>query len=102
MGRDLLTHFDSNDQIIQGFDDINVHVENCSQYIDLLQERFDSPDEDKKGIIKDLLDTQEHWLPSLLIEKGVNFKRTTNKAEDFLGDSKVILDLNSLLQLNYV
>ena len=58
--RDLLTHFDSNDPIIQGFDDINVHVENCSQYIDLLQERFDSPDEDKKGIIKDLLDTQEH------------------------------------------
>lgn len=38
--RDLLTHFDLDDSIIQGFDDINVHVEKCGQYLNLLLNKF--------------------------------------------------------------
>lgn len=73
--------FDCDDPIIQEFD--NIYVEKCGQNINLLQEFFHSPDVDKKGIIKGLLDTQEHWLPSLLIEKDINLERTINKAQCF-------------------
>lgn len=87
LGKDLEKYFDKNSDIIIGFYDIQKRVERCDDYINMLMELNENMDEKTKGkkIINWMLDYQNNWLPIKLIENGVIFDWTTNRAEGFFG-----------------
>lgn len=61
------------------------NVGRCDEYIYLLNRRLQMLDDETKGagILKDLLQTTEHWLPSELLNQGVNYLWNSNRAEGF-------------------
>ena len=87
--RDFLKYFESSSQIIQGFDYLEDHVHACHEYLQLLQEtQREAAERSGSAIIEALLDSQDSWLPSRLLEQGIYHNWTTNRIEGFFGRFK--------------
>lgn len=87
--KNLLQHFKSEDEIMQLFDQMQIDISKCNDFVDYLESFIqENPEADAVNTLNNLLNTKENWLPSLLIEKGVYIKFNNNRSENFFGSFK--------------
>ena len=90
LGKDLEKYFDRESDIVKGFYDIQKNFERSYEYLELIVQTLNEMPEDMHGkqILKWLADNSNSWLPVRLIEQGILFEWTSNRAEGIFGAFK--------------
>lgn len=89
IGRDLEKHFSVEDDIVKYWYMMNKNISVVNEFIELIKYRVSkSQDFPGRKALIELLKTQEHWNPLILIQKGCYFNWNTNRVEGFFGTFK--------------
>ena len=87
--RDLEKYFKIEDDIIKYWQIMNKDIRNAKDLVEIIEKRIsESQNFHGREALMELLNTQEHWNPLLLIQKGCFMNWNTNRAEGFFGTFK--------------
>lgn len=85
--RDLLLHFDENDEIITGFNKANADPSFSFEYLNLLKNRIIKMKKSSEGYkcLLSLINNFDRWLPICLIKIGLYLNWDSSRIEGFFG-----------------
>ena len=89
LAKNLETHFRADSDIVTGFRAIQKNVLLCDEYMAMVSEILNTQDDfPGRDTLQWMMIYADHWLPSRLIQHGVLFDWTTNRAEGWFGTLK--------------